>query len=183
MSDVKMFSLTKTVKPDLFGINDDGNLILRQKNMSGFQMNRMISGRFFKQITSAQVLALNATPITVIAAAPAGFAWVVQRVAVHKPAGTAYAGIAAGEDLVLKYTNGSGVQVSSVIETTGFLDQATVQTRYAMAPATTGSTAGDITPVAAAAVVMHLLVGEITTGTSVLNVEVIADLLQVAFTK
>ena len=94
----------------------------------------------------------------------AGYANLVNRIAIYKAAGVAYAGIAAGEDLVAKYTDGSGAQVSSVIETTGFLDQATAQTRYAGPPGSTSTTAADVKPVAAAAIVLHLLSGEITTG-------------------
>lgn len=134
------------------------------------------------RVPTASVLTLNATPYSILAAPGAGIAIVPLRVAVYKPAGTAYAGIAAGEDLVLKYTNGSGAQVSSVIEATGFLDQTTAQTRYAFPPATTGATAGDITPVANAAVVLHMLTGEVTTGTSDLYVELFYDLMLTVFT-
>lgn len=116
------------------------------------------------KITSAQLLALNATPQTIVPAPIAGYANLVNRIAIYKAAGVAYAGIAAGEDLVAKYTDGSGAQVSSVIETTGFLDQATAQTRYAGPPGSTSTTAADVKPVAAAAIVLHLLSGEITTG-------------------
>ena len=45
-------------------------------------------------------------------------------------AGTAYAGIAAGEDLSVKYTDESGAEVAQC-ESTGFLDQATRQIRWA----------------------------------------------------
>lgn len=180
-----ILDILKSIKPDQFGISKDGDLVLRQKDMNGLVTERYIGGRRPRatRIPAASVLALFSTPYTVMPAAPAGHAWILHRVAVHKPAGTAYAGIAAGEDLVIKYTNASGAQVSSVIETTGFLDQATAQTRYAHAPATSGATPGDITPVAGAPLVAHLLVGEITTGTSDLYVEVIADLMRVAFTK
>jgi hypothetical protein len=133
-------------------------------------------------ITSAQVLALNATPISVVAAPGAGLAVIPSRVMIHKPAGTAYGGIAAGEDLVLKYTNGSGAQCSSVVETTGFLDQTTAQTRVAHAPGSMTTVAGDYAPVANAAVVLHLLVGEITTGNSPLYVRVWYDIVPTVFT-
>lgn len=133
-------------------------------------------------VTSAQVLALFATPVSIIAAPGAGFATVVHRVAIHKPAGTAYAGIAAGEDLVLKYTNASGSQVSGVIETTGFLDSTSALTAVAGMPGSTGSTAGSYLLTANAAVVLHLLVGEITTGDSPLYVRVWYDVLSTAFT-
>lgn len=115
-------------------------------------------------VTSAELLALNATPKTLVAAPPTGFANVFIAAALHKPAGTAYAGIAGGEDLVVKATDGSGQQQSSVIETTGFLDSTAVQTRYVGGTGSTGATAGDVTPLTAA-LVLHLLVGEITTGT------------------
>lgn len=134
------------------------------------------------RVPTASVLALNATPYTILAAQGAGIAIVPTRVAIYKPAGTAYAGVALGEDLVLKYTNASGAQCSSVIEVTGFLDQATAQTRVAFPPASTGSTAGDYAPVANAAVVLHMLTGEITTGNSDLYVELHYDLMLTAFT-
>jgi hypothetical protein len=167
------------------GITAEGDLAMQ--NPANAEINSITSPyivqkRAFKQITSAQLLALNATPITVVAAPGAGRAIVPTRVNVYKPAGTAYAGIAAGEDLVLKYTNGSGAQCSSVIEATGFLDQTTAQIRSAGAPASTGSTAGDITPVANAAVVMHMLTGEITTGDQPIYVEVYYNEIKTVFT-
>jgi hypothetical protein len=115
-------------------------------------------------ITSAQLLALNATPRALVAAPGAGFFNVFERAILHKPAGTAYAGIAAGEDLSIKYTDGAGLEVSQ-IETTGFLDQTTAQTRFARAHAA-ASANNSITPVENAALVLQLLVGEITTGDS-----------------
>lgn len=121
-------------------------------------------------VTSAQVLALNATPITIIPAPGANLAIVPNIVVIRHAGGTAYGGIATGEDLVLKYTNGSGAQCSSVIETVGFLDQTTAQIRAARGPGSVGSTAGDFVLTANAAVVLHLLVGEITTGNFALNV-------------
>lgn len=138
--------------------------------------------RAFKQITSAQLLTLNTTPVQVIAAPGAGLAIVPVRMTLYKPAGVAYAGIATGEDLVLKYTNGSGAQCSGVVETTGFLDQTTAQTRWVGQPGSTGATASDVTPVANAAVVLGLLVGDITTGDQALNVEIIYSLISTVFT-
>lgn len=117
-------------------------------------------------ITTAQLLALNATPQIIVPAAPTGFVNIFLAAALYKPAGTAYAGIAATEDLIAKYTNGSGQQVSAYVEPVGFLDQTTAQLRYVGAVASIGTTtAGDVTPLNAA-IVLHLAVGEITTGTS-----------------
>ncbi len=63
------------------------------------------------KVTSAQVLALNATPITLVAAPGADYAAIFEGAIIYKPAGTAYAGIAGGEDLSVKYTDGSGLAV------------------------------------------------------------------------
>lgn len=120
-------------------------------------------------ITSAQLLALFATPISLIPAPGAGRALIFEGALIQKPAGVAYGGIAAGEDLSVKYTDASGAEVAQV-ETTGFLDQATLQTRWARAhSAATGDSS--ITPVVNAALVLHLLVGEIITGDQPLNIE------------
>lgn len=120
-----------------------------------------------KTVTSAQVLALNATPQTLVVAPGAGRALIFLGAVVHKPAGTAYAGIAATEELAVKYTNGSGLNVGTC-EATGFLDQSTAQTRwiYPHAKTITVDTPDDITPVVNAAFVAHMVVGEVTTGTS-----------------
>lgn len=110
------------------------------------------------QITSAELLALNATPKTLVAAPGAGKMLVFDEAIVYKPAGTAYATIAAGEDLAICYTNLSGAQANTSLETTGFLDQTTLQVRITRPIAT------EYIPVINAALVMGLLTGEITTG-------------------
>ena len=158
--------------------DDGGGLIINRRTNT----QSLVGMYTTKTITSAQVLALVATPITVLAAQGSGIAIIPTRVAIYKPAGTAYAAVAAGEDLVLKYTNASGAQCSAVIETTGFLDQTTAQTRIAHPPSHTGATAGDYAPVANAAVVLHLLAGEVTTGDSPLYVRMWYDLIPTVFT-
>ena len=123
-------------------------------------------------ITSPQLLALNATPIELVAAPGAGKALILKGVQLHLDYNSAaYAGIAAGEDLAVKYTDGSGVQVAE-IETTGFLDQTADQYRWAYPADTLGATASEVTPAANAALVAHMLVGEIITGDSPLHLKV-----------
>lgn len=121
-------------------------------------------------VTSAQVLALFGTPIAVVPAPGAGFTNIFESAWIHKPAGTAYGGIAAGEDLQFSYTNGAGLAVAQ-IETTGFLDQATAQRRFCRAYAAASGLNG-IDPTTNAAIVLSLLVGEIITGNSDLHVQV-----------
>jgi len=121
-------------------------------------------------ISAAEVLALNAAPKTVVPAPGANLALVFEGAVIHKPAGTAYGGVALGEDLSVKYTNGAGAEVAQC-ETTGFLDQATAQTRQ-VRPHTAATLASDKTPTANAPLVMQMLAGEITTGDSPLHVRV-----------
>lgn len=122
-------------------------------------------------VSSAELLALNATPKTLVPApGSTAMALIFEGAQIHKPAGVAYAGIASGEDLSVKYTDGSGTAVGGA-ETTGFLDQTTAQSRFAR-PTGAASGVSDITPVANAALVLHMLTGEITTGDSPLHVRV-----------
>lgn len=128
-------------------------------NSGTFPANSKITRKTAKiVITSAELLALNATPKTLVAAPGAGKLLVFDEAVVYKPAGTAYAGIAAGEDLAVCYRNLSGAQVNTSLETVGFLDQTTAQTRITRPIVT------EYTPVVNAALVMGLLSGEITTG-------------------
>lgn len=122
-------------------------------------------------ITSAELLALFTTPKTILAAPGAGFANIIEGIIWHKPAGTAYGGIAAGEDLSVSYTNAAGLAVAGC-ETTGFLDQATAQTRWSDGY-NAASGISSITPVENAAIVAHLLVGNIITGTSDLKLRIV----------
>ena len=115
-------------------------------------------------ITTAQLLALFTTEITVLAAPGADKAIILDGVLIDKPAGTAYDGIAAGEDLAFFYTDKSGLEVARC-ETTGFLDSSSAKFRYVHA-FRAASGASQIIPVANAVLVIHLLVGNITTGTS-----------------
>jgi hypothetical protein len=126
-------------------------------------------------ISSAELLALNATPKELVPAPGAGFALVLDSVVAYKAAGTAYAGIAAGEDISIRYTDGSGTELAE-IEATGFLDQATAQTRFAY-PFRAASGISSVTPTANAALVAHMLTGEITTGDSALKLRVFYRIL------
>lgn len=123
-------------------------------------------------IATASVLLLNTTPVTLVAAPGAGK--FLELVSAHfwlDYNTVAYNGIAADEDLEIRYTNGSGQEVASV-EATGFLD-ATADAHALAKPASAAvGTAELIQPVANAALVLFMSTGNIATGNSPLKVEV-----------
>lgn len=120
-------------------------------------------------LSSAEILALRATPKTLVAAPAAGY--------VHQFLGamlilnaTATAYVETDDNLAIKYTNGSGVAVSQTIEATGFIDQ-TADTMTDAIPALNAIVAA--TGATAQALVLHNTgSGEYTTGTGTMNVMV-----------
>ena len=122
-------------------------------------------------ITTAQLLALNATPIEVIAAPGAGnFIDFLGATIWYDYNSAAYAGIAAGENLVFRQTDGSGAVVSSEVETTGLLD-ATADVIVKCAPLSDVAV-GSYVIADNKKIVLHLLVGEVTTGNSPLKIKI-----------
>lgn len=119
-------------------------------------------------LTAAQVKALNATAITLVAAPGAGYFIEPVSLLARLIYGTvAYDGIAAGEDLSFKWANASGAQMLTAIEATDFLD-ATADAYRLTYPI---NLAANVVPVANAAIVVHMLTGEIATGDSLLRIE------------
>lgn len=73
-------------------------------------------------ITNAEMLALRATPKTLVAAPAAGFAHVFESIRLFFDFTGAYTETA--DNMAVKYTDGSGTTVSDTIESTGFVDAA-----------------------------------------------------------
>lgn len=71
-------------------------------------------------LTNANVLALRATPITIVSAPGAGKVLELISITLYFDYTAAYTETA--DNLAVRYTDGSGVIVSQAIETTGFLD-------------------------------------------------------------
>lgn len=117
-------------------------------------------------ISSAELLALRATPKTLVAAPGAGYVLeFVSLLLLLDATATAYVESAA--NLGVKFTDGAGLQVSETIEATGFIDQ-TADTLIDAKPA--ASVAKTKTATENKALVLHNLgAGEYTTGTGVMR--------------
>lgn len=114
-------------------------------------------------LTAAQILALNATPVEILPAPGAGMGIVIDKVIAEKSAGTAYADIAAGDDIALKNTDANGA-TQATIECTGFMDQTTKEVQVKLGVG--------VLLAKNAKVVAHMLTGEITTGNCTLKLSV-----------
>lgn len=128
-----------------------------------------LEGRTDVTITAAQVRTLNATPRTLVPAPGAGWALVFLGAVFFLDYGAvAYDGIATGEDLAVRYTGASGLQLAQ-LESIGLLDQTSDQTRW-VRPFAPASGDSSLTPVENAPLVLHMLAGEVASGDSPLKV-------------
>ncbi len=119
-----------------------------------------------KTFTAAQIQTANGTPLELVAAPGTGFVLIVSRVVISKAAGTAFTGVAGGEDFTVVYSGGSDTLVTN-IETTGFLDQTTAEIRVGHGPIDPTGT-HDLTALLDTAVDLELLSGNITAGDEVI---------------
>ena len=129
-------------------------------------------------IPTASVRTLNATPYELVPAPEAGYANVmVSAVVFLDYASAGYDSVGTGDDLTIRYTDGSGALIATV-ETTGFLNLTADAVRY-VEP----TTAAAITPVANAAIVAHISSGEIysAAGDSPLKFKVYYRVVPTAF--
>jgi hypothetical protein len=115
-------------------------------------------------LTLAQILALNATPITVVPTPGPGWSAVLDSVVVQYTYGSAAFTIGTCAGLGFKYTNGSGLQVAQCA-VTSFIDQASNQLRHVNAYRA-ASGASDFTPVPNAVIVIQALTAAPTVGTA-----------------
>lgn len=81
-------------------------------------------------LTNAQIKALRATPVTLVAAPGTGYMLVFRGASLLLDAG-ANVLTESTANLGIKYTDGSGVQVNETVEATGFIDQAVDTATYA----------------------------------------------------
>ncbi len=125
-------------------------------------------------VSAAQILALNATPIEIVAAPGASKVLMFHNAVLFLDYNSAaYAGIAAGEDLNIRYEDASGQGVA-FIEATGFLDATNDAYRIAYPVSAAGGAISSANPTAHVnePLVLHMATGEITTGNSPLAIRV-----------
>jgi hypothetical protein len=136
---------------------------------NGFSINGVQMRWAEVAITSPELLALRATPKTLVAAPAAGYVLeFLGAVLLLDATATAY--VESSANLAVRYENGSGAKVSDDIEATGFIDQTadTLTTARPKADAIVAATGS-----AAKALVLHNIgAGEYTTGTGVMRVKV-----------
>jgi hypothetical protein len=134
-------------------------------------------------VTSAELLALYTTAKTLVAA-ETGKVHIFKGIKLFLDFNSAaYAGIAAGENLSVKYTSSTAVAKLAEIETVGFLDSTgSDMWRYAE-PAHVSSSGGpaESTPVVSAPLVLALEAGNIITGDSPLYVRVFYQTMQAGY--
>lgn len=120
-------------------------------------------------LSSADILALRATPKTLVSAPGSGKVLeFVGAVLLLDATATAY--VESSANLGIKYTDGSGFQVSEDIEATGFIDQTadTMQHARPKADQVVAKTGCENQPLC----LHNLGAGEYTTGTGVMRVMV-----------
>ena len=124
-------------------------------------------------ISSGELLFLHTTPKTLVEAPGAGRAIVFENAVFFLDYNSAaYAAIAAGDDLNIKYTDGSGATVGT-LETTGFLDL-TADSYNIVKPS------ADSVILPANAPLVASLAGAITTGDSPLAVRVFYRIVELS---
>jgi len=156
-----------------------GGMRLGKGTFGNFLVNAVQSGRGVdaqcrvegvqrSTFTAAEIQNAFSVPVTIVDAPGAGFVVILNRVIVSKAAGTAFGGVAAGEDLTFLYAT-AAVEPVADIETTGFLDQTSAEIRISRSlEAVSGIGGIDLTDAVDEAIEMSLLIGNITLGDEVI---------------
>ena len=118
------------------------------------------------EISSAEILALFATPKTLVAAPGAGKVLDFISLLLAYDYGTVVYTIGTATNLQVKYTDAAGAAVSTTQAVTGMLDQATDQLRAL------DKLEASVTPVVNAALVLTLAVANVTLGDGTIHAKV-----------
>lgn len=170
-------SIQTSIHGRRFGLSDTSDLIINDAN-AGKQDARIRSQATVRRtLTNAEVLALNATPIQLVAAPGAGKVLLPNRLTAYKAAGTAFVA-GAGEDLAIIHTGGAAI---CAIDSASFLDSTAAEFRIGERVPVNPETL-DLTALANLALEATILVGEVTTGTSDIVVDVEYEVLDLVIT-
>lgn len=170
-------SIQTSIHGRRFGLSATSDLIVNDANAGKADARIRSQATARVTLTNAQVLALNATPIQLVAAPGAGKVLVPNRLTAYKAAGTAYVA-GAGEDLAVIHTGQSAI---CVIDSGGFLDSAAAEFRIAERVPVNPETL-DLTALANLALEATILVGEVTGGTSDIVVDLEYEILDLVLT-
>ena len=122
-------TMLSSIRGRQFGLSDKNIPIYNDSdNKLGENAVGNVYGVKRVSLTVTQMRTGNATPVELVAAPGAGFALLVDKVIISLPAGTAFTGVASGEDIQIEY-GALNIPVVTDVETTGFLDQATKEMR------------------------------------------------------
>lgn len=122
------------------------------------------------EITSAELLALRVTQITLVPAPGAGYVnEFVSAVLMYDSAATDYTVTAGGDDLAIRYTDGTGTIVSNTIDTAGFIDEPASDGIRIVRPLAGGTLALTAN---AALVLDNIGANEFTNGTGTMTVKI-----------
>ena len=157
-------SIQTSIHGRRFGLGFKSELIVNDANAKLNNAVLQPKTRTRISLTAAQVRTGFATPVELVAAPGAGLALFVDRVLMSKAAGTAFGGIAAGEDITIVYSGGT-LPVVNNMESTGFLDSVVDELRIARSE--DGALGHDLTGNDNTAIDFELLVGDITLGSAV----------------
>jgi hypothetical protein len=120
-------------------------------------------------VSSAELLALRATPKTLLPACPSGSMYAFAHAIAVADNGTAY--VVGTNDLAIRYKDGSGDVISQTIDTAGLLDQTTDIMSF-VGPIATDSKTPKADCDGQALVLHNTGASEFTTGTGVLRMHV-----------
>lgn len=147
-----------------FGLSKNNELIFNQANVEQEEAILIPKHHVMIELTAVQMRAGFSAPTELVAAPGAGFVLLVSEVRVSKAAGTAFGGIAAGEDITIVYSGGTDPVVTD-IETTDFLDSVADELRITRAVDV--ALGFDLTALANTAIDYELLIADITLGSPV----------------
>ena len=159
------YSFRSDATKQLMGLGANNELILDDTARDGLADAQALIWSIARvEILTAEILALRATPIEIVAAPGALKAIIVDHVEVFLDFNSTGYVAQANEDLSFRYTNASGIEVVAPIDGADFMDQ--TADAFAYSPGVETDAAQGFVPVVNAAVVASMNTGEVVTGNS-----------------